>query len=305
MLMKRRNAWQLSEQLRDMQTLTRDAARMAVGRDKPRADVLRQLDRPSAKLRERTAPLIVSLSILASWEATSGAVRVLTGDAMGWSQLRLGFLYRGWSLRCRYAMVDREKCNRTYTYSPVLIDQEPHCLAEAIAIGDIPFAHGFGQKLIANFQADGKGGPMHFYCTPLAPFVLGLYARWIGTHIIFREDVARPMGGYQALFDHWEDPGGFALALSRACDYHCEQCFGKPDACADFMWFPYNVYPVEILAIQQIRRELGLPYVFITHRLLDSPLAATPENTAAKDDELLERITARARADFPEIGDPW
>jgi len=89
------------------------------------------------------------------------------------------------------------------------------------------------------------------------------------------------------------------------CDYHCQQCFDSPGEQADFVWFPYNVFPVEILAIQRVRKDLGLSVPLIVHPLLDSPLVQVPSTPPLVQDALLGRIKERARTDFPEIGDPW
>jgi hypothetical protein len=305
--MKRKRVWTLEDQMHDMQEMANDAGQVTAGLDWPIKSVLKQLENPSKKLRERTAPLIVSLNIAASSHETHGALAVLKGDPNGWCRMRLGFLYRAWSIRCRYAMVDREQGNKGLTYTPLLHDREPQFLMEAIATGDHACAHGLGRKVMANFQMHGGGDPLHFYSIPFQPFVFKLYLLWIGEAFAFRNDIGRPLGPFQPIIDRWEKKEDFAKALLELCDYHCEQTFGdeKRGVNTSFSWWPYNVFPVEILAIQRIRRDLGLPCPPIDHPLLKSPLVKVPIALPIVSDNLLDRIKERARADFPEVGDPW
>ncbi|MHB1425943.1 MAG: hypothetical protein ACYC3I_22495 [Gemmataceae bacterium] len=305
--MKAKKKWDLKQLVREADKFTTDPEWIAVQRDGPRREILKELDRPSKDLWRHTAPFVGgSLGVLATWETTAGAVAVCKGNAAGWTQLRLGFLYQTWSTRCHFAREDTVKGNPKYTnVNPLFETLEAHCLAHAIATGEDAFAHGFGQKLIANFHECGGGDPIAFYHVPFRPFMFKLYTLWAGVDITFRDDVPDPIGRYQQLIDSWQDAEAFPQALRDACDYHCVQCIDDADLKHDFVWPPYHIFPVEILAIQRIRRDLGLPVPDIHHPLLESPLMQVPATPPPVHDELLERIKARIRILFPDVGDPW
>lgn len=303
--MKSKNKWSLKALLRDLENFTTQPERIAVHCDQRRKKILKELENPSKHLWKHTAPFIVDLGGLATWQTTVGAIAVCNGNTTGWSQVRLGFLYHTWKIRCRFALEDREKDNPKYKIrNPLFADIEPHCLAQAIATGEDAFAHGLGQKLLANFQSY-EGGDAFFYHVPFRPLMLRLYALWTGADIPFRDDVPDPLGRYQQLIDNWQDAQAFHQSLLDACAYHCEQCFEDADMKHDFGWPPYDIFPVEILAIQRIRHDLGLPVLTIRHPLLESPLIHIPDMPPPVHDDFLDRVKAGIRTIFLQVGDPW
>jgi hypothetical protein len=305
--MKAKNKWDLKKFLREFEERITDPEWIATQRDRPRSKILQELDNPSKDLWRHTSPFVGgSLPVLATWEMTVGAVAVCKGNPDGWVQMRLGFLYRAWSTRCRFAREDTVKGNPKFNnVNPLFEALEAHCLAHAIATGEDVFAHGFGQKLISNFHECGGGDPTAFYHVPFRPLMFKLYTLWSGTHVSFANIVPDPLGNYQQLIDSWQDRKAFPQALLNACDYHCLQCFDDAAMKHDFVWPPYDIFPVEILAIQRIRRDLSLPVPDIHHPLLESPLMHVPEIPPPVHDELLERLKVRILSLFPAVGDPW
>lgn len=74
-----------------------------------------------------------------------------------------------------------------------------------------------------------------------------------------------------------------------------------------FVFEPFNILPVEIMAVYRVRRELGLETPIVDHPLIQSPLFSPPPLTDPPADPLLERVIAHIQKDFPGISlaHPW
>ena len=67
----------------------------------------------------------------------------------------------------------------------------------------------------------------------------------------------RDLGPYADLFRHWHDAAALSGALSKICDYHCENMIDKRGD-EEFDLPPFDLYPVEILAVTRCaKRPLG------------------------------------------------
>ena len=305
-----RRRWILRRQLKHHEKWLANRTNEKRLRDKSREELSGPWENLGRNRQHVFKTVCLLLNWYACWPSTAGAVKVLHGESEGWSQLRLAFLCHAWKIRLRFAVFDEEKDYAAASYLLVNTllssDQiEPHWLAEAIATNDDARAHGFGRKLIQCFHETGVGDPYFFYLIPFQPFMFKLYCLWVGEEISFSDDVADPLGPYQPLIDAWDDEDEFAEALVQACDYHCQESFDRAKGYPPFVWGPYDVYPVEILAIQRVRRDLGLPTPEIDHPLLASALCHPPETPPEVRDPLLEDVAARLKEEFPQIGDPW
>jgi|GEM_PF-3087338 len=306
--MRKRRVWTLQNKLAELRNWLEDTGNTMRLRDKPRKQIEDDLGRSHKSLREKYGPISIRLGFLATWYSKRGAGTVLCADTSGWKNLSLGLHYKSWGIRLRFALMDREG---SYDRSPLTCsllyseEREPHWLAEILATGEDTLANGLGKQLVQNFKRTGGGDKVYFYTVPFAPFMFKLYCLWVGQEVTFRDDVPDPLGPYQSLIDAWNDPDEFPKQLLKACDYHCEQTFDDPKGYPAFTWMPYNVFPVEILAIQRVRRDLGLPTPEIEHPLLESPLAHPPATLPEVHDELLDKVIAQVKVDFPEIGNPW
>lgn len=111
-----------------------------------------------------------------------------------------------------------------------------------------------------------------------------------------------PAGPYQEIFDCWEDPSGLGEAIGTACDYHIRRSREEGDSRFDvteFSFRPYDVLPIEALALRRVRSWLGLETPFPSIELLESPLVKNlPEVIPASDDLLIRKAYQRAQVFF-------
>jgi hypothetical protein len=124
-------------------------------------------------------------------------------------------------------------------------------------------------------------------------------------------DIERPgvasLGVYRAIFDSWHEPVDFASALLDACDYHLDHATYS-DADKEFLTAPYDLFPVDIVAIARVREKQGLPMPELDHPLMKTPLAKPPPNDVRPrmpPDPLLDAVIAKARKEgfLPAEGD--
>lgn len=232
------------------------------------------------------------LILIGNWKMLEAAVMILEGAPDGWVKARESFYYRAWYLRILGGLQDLGR------YNSFLAPDFALWIGHAIATHEDSFVDWFGSRIVASCQnKDTKfvwWGQHRF-----PPFIATLYARWRNQSIEFGPEVK--LGVYQTLLDAWDSPKDISKALVDACDFHVKQARGEDGA---FCHMPYDLAPFEILAIQRVRRDLGLPTPEIDHPLLQTPLARPPEQPPEFHDELLDKIIAKARAELP-IGDPW
>ncbi len=84
---------------------------------------------------------------------------------------------------------------------------------------------------------------------------------------------SRDLGPYADLFRYWDDPTSIAGAIRKMCDYHCQNMIDK-GLDEEFDVAPFDLYPVEILAVYKIRERLGLETPIIEHPLLATPMGS-------------------------------
>jgi len=95
---------------------------------------------------------------------------------------------------------------------------------------------------------------------------------------------------YDDLVKAWADESAFGEAIRKACDYHCDKTFDDDKGLAEFIWSPYGVLPVELLAVRRVRAMLGQGFPHIAHPLLETPFFFPPEITALNLDDLMQRV---------------
>lgn len=222
------------------------------------------------------------LGCIALWEAVHGTVLVLEDNQAGWSHVCSSVKSNGWKVRILVGLCERGED----AASRLDLNGTCRCLAAPIALRQNHFAHWCGSRLVRCIET-GNDVFLKWDLTPFEPFMVKLYALWRGRNLDVRHPHICPLGVYQQVFDTWESEQAFAAALRAICDYHCERTDQRGDN--EFQWSPYDVFPAEILALQRVRQELGLPQVTIEHPLLNNPLAHPPKEIAPRHDELMER----------------
>jgi hypothetical protein len=120
-----------------------------------------------------------------------------------------------------------------------------------------------------------------------------------------------PAPEYGALLPHWDtdDLPLLTELLLAVCDRHTHEAIysrsSLPSRTVDFISDPYMAWPVEVHMLFRLRDSLGLPNPLdLDHPLMKTPLAVyTPEPWPMPQDDLLERITARALREYPELAE--
>lgn len=116
------------------------------------------------------------------------------------------------------------------------------------------------------------------------------------------EPVNPVVAPYRELLEHWRttDQAQFRKVMQAAAEYHLQCCGDSTDDVEyDFDWYFEQVFPLELLAIQALRRRDGLHSFDTGHALIDAPWAMLRELPAAPLHPMIARVDARLRKDYP------
>jgi len=232
------------------------------------------------------------LRAIANWHSYHGSRRVLDGDAQGWADLDIVLHYEWWDARIEA--------------SNTLLAWAATTLAHALVFGEERMAGWLAARMIRGLE-DKTFGSWENH--PFAVFTLELWHRFSGAP---RPDLDRPgiarLGVYRAILDTWQDGTGLVTALMNACDYHLDQTVYSDEVYKEFDRVPYELFPVDILAIAAVRAKQGLPMPELDHPLMQTPLAKPPPNDIRPrmpPDPLLDAVIEKARKQgfLPADGD--
>lgn len=203
----------------------------------------------------------------ATWYAQHGLLSILNGDPNGWQLLELSYRYRWWKMRIDPVM--------TQVAEPALL------LVHALATND-------NEKIswFSAYQVNSLKNNLYsiWKFSKLGLFGLELRAKDIRDPIAFSELAALQklpnapeLGAYSAILEYWNDESQLAHAISLACDYHLEQALtqkGYPE----FAMSPYNLLPIEYLALRRMRSAFSLETPAPAHPLLRQEFLNLPES---------------------------
>jgi hypothetical protein len=148
--------------------------------------------------------------------------------------------------------------------------------------------------------------PIYRNCFPW--FCLRLFADWYGLHEERWPDHPFPAAEYEELLGAWRSPDASDLCsvLLAICDRHTAECFkwgDKPDKHGDFVDDVYWAWPIEVHMVFRLREDLGLPIPEVDHPLMKTPLGIYLPPVPMVSDELLDKITAMAIEQYPQIAE--
>jgi len=261
--------------------------------DSPRSE-LEQLLRKD-KLSERELNYVYSnLMQIGVWRIRTGGLAVLEGNQRGWAELHLGMTMKLLEFREFYAgTMQRRPGDRatTITYIPSLV------LAHAMAVGDEKLASEVAE-LLTRGVAHGvfHGYNEHGY----ELFIFNLFQT-------SRGDARRNIGlekpntrdRFERVWQVCDSVDELSQECAKLCDTHLDIAEDKTgDSYGQFEIDPCEIYPVEILAIQRIRKKLGLPVPTCDHDLMKSPLADAPIEPPKLEDDLADRVLARLKREY-------
>lgn len=285
--------WQLAKEIRKLKQWLADVDQKTFQWDDARETILSELSTPN----DKTANSIrVDLVQVHCWKVAEGIVAVIENSTNRWKYIDLGLRFAVCDVQIAFGnYLDRRLPKRG-----ALSDVEyPLVLAGAIALGHNVFADWFGEILVESYLS-GKGAFRDWKWTPLYPFVTELYARWRGIDVS-KHLVHRSLDAYSGLLEYWDNPEKLTSSMVDACNYHCSHIKPTERDITEFEKPPYTVFPVEIVAYQRIRHELGMPTLGLDHPILNTPLAHVPEKIVPINDPVLERVVAFIRQQFPSV----
>lgn len=109
-------------------------------------------------------------------------------------------------------------------------------------------------------------------------------------------------GIYLKFFEYWEDEAALANSIWDACDHHMRKSQDSADDIADFFLRPYDLLPVELLALKTLRGHLGLATPWPDHPLLGTPFVRNlPAEFPPSGDELIRQVQTAAKRVFPDF----
>jgi hypothetical protein len=103
---------------------------------------------------------------------------------------------------------------------------------------------------------------------------------------------AEKCGVFSAILQGWNDDSVMGKAILDVCDYHVAK-LGKQDC--EFEPYPYNIFPVELLALRAVRSKERLGTPDVAHPLLNSPLYADFHAGPLEYDDLLRIVLVELR----------
>lgn len=234
----------------------------------------------------QTVGLGSSLKHISVWEAKNGALAVLNEDSGGWLRLAKAAVYHFWG--CRIVLFFYDADTRSPKPPRENYNRAALCFAQLLALGYKDEASWIGERL-----ARGLSDGAFFEWLPdeqFSPFVVCLYRLWHGESPDEGFSREPNIEAYRQIVDSWST-GGDALknGLLSACDYHMQRIdYSKDDH--EFYNEVYAAFPLEILAIEQIRKGLGMETPQVEHPLMKTPLAFPPAGPLFVSDELLDSI---------------
>jgi hypothetical protein len=237
------------------------------------------------------------LGDLAHWHSMNSVYRVVKNDKQGWNEVHQAMLYRLSEYRMSYFdLADNppeKRGSRPFSENVALV------IAHGLAVNDKKMADGAAEVLI--------NGVPHGLATQetqisFEPFIVRLYGKLNKREI--RVDFKKAMYGdyYVEMWEAWNDDSKLKAILNEFCDTHLT--WAQPNSPKNFyrqFREPFEIYPLEIVAIQRVRRHLGLSTPTIDHPLMSSPLADAPESPPEVDDPILSKVLKRVREYLPKL----
>jgi hypothetical protein len=107
---------------------------------------------------------------------------------------------------------------------------------------------------------------------------------------------------YQHVLDSWRtsDESVFKQAMQAAAEFHISRSKDSTNSkFYEFDWLFDRLFPVELLAVQALRRRDGLPAFDTSHALIDTPWSIIKELPEVEPHPLAVAIEARLKKDYP------
>jgi hypothetical protein len=236
----------------------------------------------------------------------SGALKALREGCRSDSKLHLGTMYGIRSQQFLLARQDQDFLRTSRTHG--FLSEATHLLATAFSLGWISLGGRYGEWILSGAVKGYYTTSRAIYRNCFAWFALRLLAAWRGIEVARWPEHPFPAPEYDAVLAHWRDPDPAELGqiLLAVCDRHTHECFkwsDKPDKHGDFVNDVYYGWPIEVHMVFRLREDLELPIPEIDHPLMKTPLGIYLPPAPMVSDELLDKITAMAIEQYPQIAE--
>ena len=224
----------------------------------------------------------VAAWMLGTWHLGHGFVQVLNGEVRGFDEARQGQALR----RCSLLLRERHQQQFGRGGRAALPFSQLHGALTALlglALHD-PLAEPLYELL--RRQPEGALGE---------DAVLPLFVRELLTlRAGERPNVTPRLGPYQDVLAHWHgDQRLFAQRLAALLDLHLEQTRGPGSSFDDP---PCQLYPLEVLAVRNVRAWLDLPTPKVDHPMLHTNLGTMVPDPPWPTHELAQRLERQLRS---------
>lgn len=232
-----------------------------------------------------------SLRMLAVYHGIQGEVAIYGADASGWEEVSRSIMYRYWGLMLRAKTFSQTSFLQGIKTVPNLTNQLSNaaCLLAAFVAADRrDLASSVADVLVGMLTVGGAIDPGYLKERRFEPFMLWIYSVYSGGDASAQIE-SMNLGVYQKVIDSWADEQSLAGAMEEVCQYHLANTEDKGgDWDPEFKNPPFDLLPLEIGAIYQVRQQIGLTSPVITGPLVSVGTAAlenlvfTPDSVAAK-----------------------
>ncbi|TQV69922.1 hypothetical protein FKG94_22480 [Exilibacterium tricleocarpae] len=234
-----------------------------------------------------------SLGLIATIKAVAGIGTLLRGDKSGWADIGSSMSYRLWNIKlARQALKNAIAFNPNRNLPELRVEFSPAAglLLHAVSQGE-DAAAGEMVKVLEDIFFDPAYLNRETVDNSIYErFALNVYYFLKGGDT--RKTLAFNTGNvYKNLLDSLLAPDFDSQLVVDLCDYHCDNIEDRGDRRPEFCSRPFDLLPVEVLAIYRIRRNAGLETPAVDHPLLN-PLFTHMPDLQFENDELIDRIEA-------------
>jgi hypothetical protein len=241
-------------------------------------------------------PISYSLGGLATYHGIKGGVAVIDGDPTGWIHIHRSCRFHLWTLAIRELAWKRLASSPNLTLYAGLTACS---LCYAIACDLDKWCHSQTNLLTEMASGSGIADEAYWNERRFEPFVLRLGRSLENTGCKVLSE-GEDFGVYNDVLTHWNNDALIGEALVRICDYHCDNMEDDGgDWKPEFGEAPFDLIPLELLAIGRVRQLAGLTTPSINHPLANS-VAMQFDRHPQVHDELLARVEAFYREIQPD-----
>lgn len=276
---KRQQPWSLERQWKHWRQWNTTSESIAVEIEKLNALV--QRSRPLVEIASMLGQLAFSFSIV-------GARRIINGNRKGWDDW-----YHWWNLRLIANVISLAELQNHIASQDATFEDARSIWKVTCAYGNIAEIYFpaivFGESKAVSYLGDaflrGMSIPTiaAFFepCTPFAAFTFQFLAELSDTAV---PNVVHSLGNEYGRFPgviHHLKSGASELEphLRGLIEYHARHVSGDPNA-TDFFTVTQSLWPAEIVAILQLRTQMGLANPQLAHPMMSTPFHPVPASFA-------------------------